>query len=169
MRALGALARLLIVAALLSRAAEARAQVDADTLKAAFVYHFVQYTTWNAPPRDAATLTLCVPAGSPLAPALAAIDGKPAEARAIRVRKVDAHVAGDGCDVRIVDAGDPPQPGEAGVLTICDCAGEPPAAGAVIALVQEGSRLRFDVDLGAAETARLSLSSKLLHLARTAR
>jgi hypothetical protein len=169
MRAFRALARFALVAALLARAASAHAQVDAPTLKAAFVYHFVQYTTWSTPPRDAVALTLCVRAASALAPALHAIDGKPAETRRIRVREVDRHLAGDGCDVRIVDVDDAPLSGETGVLTICDCDGPSTANGAVIALVQEGSRLRFDVDLGAAGMAHLALSSKLLHLARTTR
>jgi hypothetical protein len=169
MRALPALARFALAAALVARAAGAHAQVDAGTLKAAFVYHFVQYTTWSAPTRADAALTLCVPARSPLAAPLAAIDGKPAERRTIRVRDVAAHAAGDGCDVRIVDTASPPPAGEAGALTICDCGDELATMGSVIALVQEGTRLRFDVDLDAAQKAHLSLSSKLLHLARTTR
>lgn len=169
MRATSALARFALVCALLVGAASAHAQVEAGALKVAFVYHFVQYTTWNAPPRDAAAVTLCVPARSALASALRTIDGKPAQARTIRVREVAAHVAGDGCDVRVVDRDDPAPRGEAGVLTICDCGDAPDVSGAVIALVQEGSRLRFDVDLGAAGSAQLALSSKLLHLARTTR
>lgn len=169
MRAPPALVHFALAGFLLARAAVAHAQVEAATLKAAFVYHFVQYTTWNGPPRDAATLMLCVRAASPLAAALHAIDGKPAGARVIRVRTVDAHAANDGCDVRIVDAHGTAPHGEADVLTICDCDDETAADGAVIALVHEGTRLRFDVDLGAAASAHLSLSSKLLHLARTTR
>jgi hypothetical protein len=169
MRALPALARIVLGAAFFARAATAHAQVDAATLKAAFVYHFVQYTTWNTPTRDAAALTLCVRAASPLASALRTIEGKSAGMRAIRVRAVEAHVADGGCDVRIVDTGESAPLAEAGVLTICDCDDASARNGAVIALVQEGTRLRFDVDLGAAGSAHLALSSKLLHLARTTR
>jgi hypothetical protein len=161
--------RTFIAALLLAGSSGARAQVDADTLKAAFVYNFALYATWPAPMRDASELTVCVPARSTLAPALDELAGKPVESRRLAVRGVDAYAPGDGCDVRIVDSDIPLAPAERGVLTVCDCSEAPAPSGEIIALVREGTRLRFDVDLGAADAARITLSSKLLHLARTTR
>jgi ABC-type amino acid transport substrate-binding protein len=162
-------ARAAIAALLLASSTGARAQVDADTLKAAFVYNFALYATWPAPARNAAEITVCVPARSTLAPALGELAGKPVDARKLAVRDVEAYAPGDGCDVRIIDADIAAAPMERGVLTICDCSETPPPQSGIIALVREGTRLRFDVDLAAADAARITLSSKLLHLARTTR
>jgi ABC-type amino acid transport substrate-binding protein len=160
--------RTAIAALLLAGSAGAQAQVDADTLKAAFVYNFALYTTWPAPVRNAAEVTICVPARSTLAPALGELAGKPVETRKLAVRDVDAYAPGDGCDVRIVESNVGAAVAEPGVLTICDCSESRPS-GEIIALVRDGTRLRFDVDLAAADAARITLSSKLLHLARTTR
>jgi uncharacterized protein DUF4154 len=161
--------RTIVTALLLACCANARAQVDADTLKAAFVYNFVLYTTWPVPLRDTAVVTLCVRSTSTMAPALQALAGKRVDTRKLAVRAIGAGAAGDGCDVRIVDSGEGAPSAAPGVLTICDCSDDAAAEGAMIALIREDTRLRFDVNRGAAESARLSLSSKLLHLARAVR
>jgi uncharacterized protein DUF4154 len=162
-------ARTAIAALLLAGSAGVRAQVDADTLKAAFVYNFALYATWPAPMRNASELTVCVPARSTLAPALGELAGKPVDARRLAVRDVESYAPGDGCDVRIVGPEIAVAPAERGVLTVCDCSETPAPSGDIIVLVREGTRLRFDVDLAAADAARITLSSKLLHLARTTR
>ena len=162
-------ARTAIAALLLAGSAGARAQVDADTLKAAFVYNFALYATWPAPARSPSEITVCVPARSTLAPALDELAGKPVDARKLAVREVEAYGPGDGCDVRVIDAKTAAAPAERGVLTVCDCSETPAPSGGIIVLVREGTRLRFDVDLAAADAARITLSSKLLHLARTTR
>jgi hypothetical protein len=161
--------RTAIAALLLAGSAGAQAQVDADTLKAAFVYNFALYATWPVPARNAAEITVCVPARSSLAPALGELAGKRVDARTLAVRDVDAYAPGDGCDVRVIDAAIAAAPAERGVLTVCDCSETPAPSGGIITLVREGTRLRFDVDLEAADAARITLSSKLLHLARTTR
>ena len=162
-------ARTAIAALLLASSAGARAQVDADTLKAAFVYNFALYATWPAQVRNASEITVCVPARSTLAPALGELAGKAVDARKLVVREVNAYAPADGCDVRVLDAEISAAPAERGVLTVCDCSETPQRPGGIIALVREGTRLRFDVDLAAADAARITLSSKLLHLARTTR
>ena len=162
-------ARTAIAALLLAGSTGARAQVDADTLKAAFVYNFALYATWPAPVRNVSEITVCVPRRSTLAPALDELAGKRVDARKLAVHEVDAYAAGDGCDVRVIDEKIPAAPAESGVLTVCDCSETPAPSSGIIALVREGTRLRFDVDLGAADAAHITLSSKLLHLARTTR
>jgi hypothetical protein len=159
-----------LLVALAAQGADARAQVDAETLKAAFIYNFAIYTTWPAPPRDVAAITLCVHRASPLVAALRKLSGKPVQGRALALREIDAPAAAIGhCDILITTSAWPaPAPAEPGLLTVCDCEGLPAAAGATIALLREGDRLRFDVDRQAAAAAGLSLSSKLLRLARNA-
>lgn len=161
---------LALLVALAAQGADARAQVDAETLKAAFIYNFAIYTTWPPPPRDVVAITLCVDRTSTLVRALRELAGKRVQQRTLTVREVDATAAPlAGCDILITTAARPgPAPAERGLLTVCDCDGLPASTGSMIALVREGDRLRFDVDRQAAEAAGLSLSSKLLRLARNA-
>lgn len=161
---------LAIVVALVAQGADARAQVDADTLKAAFIYNFAVYTTWPAPARDAHAITLCVARDSDLAPALRELAGKSVQRRSLVVNEIDAGARrADECDILIVAPTGPETTSpERGLLTVCDCDDQPGAAGSTIALVREGDRLRFDVDRRLAAAAGLSLSSKLLRLARNA-
>jgi hypothetical protein len=160
--------RPVIAIALLISAVLARAQVDEATLKAAFVYNFALYTSWPASPGEPHALTLCIARTSALAPALRELEGKPVQARELVVRELETGASPMGCSILVLGA-EAPASQEPGVLTICDCADHDGMHGTVIALVREGDRLRFDVDLGAANASKLSLSSKLLRLARATR
>jgi hypothetical protein len=161
--------RLALMTALFGCAGPAHAQVEEDTLKAAFIYNFALYTTWPAPLRDAKTLTICVQRTSPLAPALHALSGKAVQQRTLVVNEIDPDGSHAGCDVQVAESANAGIAHEPGVLTVCDCSEDRDASGAVVLLVREGTRLRFDIDLAAASASGLSLSSKLLHLARTIR
>lgn len=166
----------------------ARAQVAEAELKAAFVFNFVAFVTW--PDRQSAAddvLGLCVRSGSALAEALGRLDGKTTDDRRIAVRTLTSAEQAAACDVVVVDADRPADPAAVaegaivpvgssrpwppdwwrrdGVLSVAD-GGDSARNGAVITLVREGARVRFDVDSAAAERARLTLSSKLLRLAR---
>jgi hypothetical protein len=157
------------VVVLASCCTTAHAQVDAETLKAAFVYNFALYTTWPTPLRDAAMLTVCVARTSTLLPALRALEGKKVQLRSLAVREIEADARPNACDILVVTPQGPKGlPTDRGLLTICDCNAEGHPSGATIGLVREGDRLRFDVDRNAASKAGLSLSSKLLRLARNA-
>jgi len=113
-------------------------------------------------------LTLCIAKTSSLAPALRALEGKPVQSRELVLRELETGSASKGCNILVLGPEAPASP-EPGILTICDCADHDATHGTVIALVREGDRLRFDVDLGAANASKLSLSSKLLRLARATR
>lgn len=158
-----------LMTALFACAGHAHAQVEEDTLKVAFIYNFALYTTWQAPLRDATNLTICVQRTSSLAPALHTLSGKVVQQRMLVVNEIASDNVHAGCDVRVVESARARIGHEPGVLTVCDCGEEDDARGAVVMLVREGSRLRFDIDVTAASASGLSLSSKLLHLARTIR
>ena len=169
MQARLSISRLAIATTLFARVGLAHAQVEEDALKAAFVYNFALYTTWPTPLRAADALTICVQRKSPLASALHALVGKPVQQRTIVVKEIDS-AARSGCDVEVTASPKALRGPAPGVLTICDCGDDQePASGAAVSLVREGARLRFDVDLAAANASGLSLSSKLLHLARRTR
>jgi hypothetical protein len=164
------------------RSAAAAAPVQENDLKAAFVFNFAVFTEW---PQEAlgagAPLSLCASVASPLYAPLASLQDKLVNGHRIAVRGVDAHSQERpgqerlirSCHVLVLDHSDRerwPQLRRdlAGghVLTVTDDHGLA-AAGTVIAFSAEDTRIGFDVDLGAARAARLTLSSKLLRLARS--
>jgi hypothetical protein len=137
------------------------AQVDENSLKAAFVYNIIAFSQWDHPPDDA--LTICVQTDPALLAAMGTLRAKRIDGRSLRV--TDGSAQSD-CDVRVHDAQTSVIPA-ANVLIICDACQLPNHTSAV-ALVREGNKLRFDVDVARARSDRILLSSQLLRLARRA-
>ena len=140
------------------------AQVPEAELKAAFVYNFAMFTEW---PRDALadgqSLLVCTtPDDDRQLGALRRLRGKTVAGHPIAVTSSPG--ANDRCHVVLYAAGAPiAAAATVGALTVCD---GPRCSDAVIMLLREGDRIRFDVDAARAKARRLTLSSKLLRLAR---
>lgn len=145
-----------------------------QALKAAFIYNFAVFTEWPAaalPPT--ANLCICVPPGSPLGTALVELDMPVIKGRQVLIKTRNSVPNLRNCHILLLDTQDRPELARikqalqgASVLTIIDSA-EPLAGDAIIALAVNGNkRIVFDIDLTAAHQAQLSLSSKLLRLAR---
>ena len=149
--------------------------VQENDLKAAFVYNFVQFTDW--PPGavgSSPTLNICLNAGSELQQAFQSLNGRIAKGQKIKVftsKALDKQAA--DCHVIYVESLDRPRwpaikraLARGNTLTISD---DPQLAqsGVMIMLSVQHSKMVFDVDAGEARQARLTLSSKLLRLART--
>jgi hypothetical protein len=180
-------ANILAVAALMliGLVGVANGQVDEVELKAAFVFNVAAFVVWPERTADDATpLQVCVHPASSMRQALAGLDGRSISGRRISVRVPASSDELNGC--RIVVANFPQRretPGDQhdgagvdvrwpdrwwcriGVLSIAD-GGSVDSNATVITLVRESTRLRFDVDTEAANTAHLELSSRLLSLAR---
>lgn len=172
-RCLRALAPLhaLLLAALLAAPAHAE-PVQENDLKAAFIFNFAVFTEW---PLEAlaggAPISLCASAGNAMLPALNLLHDKLVNGHRITVRPSASPVR--GCHVLVLDRGDRERWSQlkrdlagAHVLTVSDDRSIG-ADGAVIALTHDDQRIGFDIDMGAARSARLNLSSKLLRLARS--
>jgi hypothetical protein len=147
-------------------------------VKAVYLYNFGKFVQW--PPNDAVdrdgVFTVCVLGQDPFGPALdatlagATIDGKHVVAKRISSPGESAH-----CRIlflgstevtrlrKIIDALD-----KEAVLTVSDIP-EFSQRGGMIEFVTEDSRVRFEVNLDAAQQAGLSLSSELLKVATTVR
>jgi hypothetical protein len=161
--------------ALAATSAPARPQgATADEVKAAFLFNFAKFVEW---PVDAA------PSGAPLTIGVVASDGieellrmtvrgKVINGRTLIVKRLT--IADDVRAVHLlfVGAHEKARVGELlkrvdgiSVLTVSDsdrfC-----QSGGVIGLLMDDSRVRFDVNLDAADRGRLKVSSKLLALAR---
>ncbi|MGE5110132.1 MAG: YfiR family protein [Acidobacteriaceae bacterium] len=140
-------------------------------LKAAFLFNFAKYVTWPHSPES--HFNICILGPDPFGPALDSIvtgetlAGKPAQVRRIR----GTHEA-SGCQIVFVSSSD-----ESRLQSILDELATTPALtvsdmpgfvdrGGMIQFVTEGDRVRFIVNLAAAQKVGLVLSSELLKVAK---
>lgn len=142
-------------------------------LKAAFIYNFVQFTSWpSGLLAGAETVNICVRPDAAVGLALAGIAGKPVQGVPLLVIALNEEHLGN-CHAVFVETTDvdwlrkiagkaPPLP----ILTLAD-GSEPGTAEAMISLSLVGRKVVFDVDSGLARRAGLSISSRVLKLARS--
>ena len=161
---------LLLAMGLVLSSSHALAQATPEyRAKAGFLYNFIAFTEW--PSTVGSPLTLCVYGTDPFGDELTALQGKNVGGRSLATRRVSNLEQLKGCQVvfiassaindlpRILDAlkGEP-------VLTIADATGALDA-GVSINMELRQSRIAFEVNLEAAHSAQINLSSKLLRLA----
>ena len=157
--------------------AHATNPVEEPDLKAAYIFNFIQFIEW--PDSDLATdgdWPLCISPFSPLKRALTALEGKPArKGRPIRVRLLELAelrhcrvLVLHGSDIEPVLRTLRALPSAHGILTVADedAAGSPDI---MITLGQQKNRIVFAINTDATARAGLSVSSRLLRLARAAR
>ena len=172
MRSLGGL---LLCSLLVTASVSCRAQnpvVPEYSLKAAYLYHFIQFTDWpDAALSDLKTFDICIAADSPLRPVLAELNGQIAHGKPIAVRTYEpGHYA--GCQVVLFSARDLEMLEKAkealvaaNILTVSEDQGIPTPQ-VIISLSVEGRRVVFSINKKLAQLSGLQISSKLLRLAR---
>jgi hypothetical protein len=145
-------------------------------VKAAFLFHFAQFVDW--PPeafKDAASpLTYCTAGEDPFHGALeASLNGKMIGARPVRVIHFRQVQEIQGC--QIVFLGTPEKKlmsamlgnlRASPILTVGESEGFVQGGG-MIGFFLEDNKVRFDINLDAAEHAKLKISARLLALAKT--
>jgi hypothetical protein len=159
----------------LSWSAESYAQsATAAALTSAFLYNFAKFTEW---PADALApgqpLALCVLGDNGVAAALEqVIRGHAIESHELTVELLKPDQSARSCHVLYVSGLDEKRSLQlidnlkaAPVLTASD-ANRFAEIGGIAQLILENGRMRFTVNVNAAQRARLQLSSKLLSLAR---
>jgi len=151
--------------------------IDENAMKAAFVYNFALFTEWPADVQHkTGEITLCAESGSPMALQMDALNGKRVKGQRLVVRGMDLSRSDlSPCQILFIDHENRKdwtsirrRIENASVLTVSDDV-EIGADGVIIALSVQNRRLVFDIDMSGARLARLSMSSKLLRLARTVR
>lgn len=154
--------------------ARADAPVEELDLKAAYVFNFIQFIEW--PDNDAVASrdwTICVSPFSPLKRPLGALEGKPArKGQPIQVRLLDLGalpkcrvVVFHNADVEPVLRALRSMPPEHGILTIADeVAFASPEI--MITLSHQDGRVVFGISTSATSGAGLTVSSRLLRLAK---
>lgn len=140
-------------------------------LKAAFIYHFIQFTQWPKDVFPEHGLVVCASRDGALFPALQALAGKQAGGRPIILVAL-AEARPEICQAVVVTGADRPQfeqmqrqIGSAPVLTITDDA-ELLRQGTMIGMRVDAGKMSFVVDNTQASRVGLNISSRLLRLAR---
>lgn len=142
-------------------------------LKAVFIYNFAKFTEWPKETwvSDNSPLIFCVVGTDELADELGQLGGKPIHGRSVIVRRLNGEQISERCNVLYV--ADLPEErldslirsiGDRPILTVSQQA-KFVKAGGVIQLYREDGRIRFIVNLAAARSAGLTISSRLLRLA----
>jgi hypothetical protein len=145
--------------------------VTAPALKAAFLYNFAKFAEWPAE-ATAGPLTICVLGDPAVADALDdTVKGRTIDGRAIAVSRVRAGglqtcrlLYVSGLDVKRTAAALDEVKGVS-VLTVGDREGFAESGG-IAGLFVENAKMRFAINVDAAQRARLRISSRLLSLAR---
>ncbi|RYF74003.1 MAG: YfiR family protein [Comamonadaceae bacterium] len=160
-------------AAGLAQAADAVEELD---LKAAYIFNFVQFIEWQESEAIDGEWPLCVSPFSPLKRPLTALEGKPArKGQTIRVRLLEPGMLRQ-CRVLILHSSDIEPvlralralPSAHGILTIADdIASSSPEI--MITLSHQQNRIVFGINTDATARAGLSVSSRLLRLAKAAK
>lgn len=170
------LATFLTAITLLFPTADLLAQVprasDEYEIKAAFLYNFALYTEWPTLPAEA--FDFCVLGSDPLDSHLNKISRKSVQGKAIHIRYLKLADDIIGCHLLFVPLREKeqyyriaPLIKQYAILTVTDAQQlEEKWPMIMITLVPKDALYTFDIDLTTAKTAGLTLSSKLLRLAR---
>ena len=141
-------------------------------VKAAFLLNFGRYVTWSQPPEG--NFSICVLGQDPFGQTIDGIvSGEKVGAKPAEVRRLHALSEASYCQVLFISASEEPRLtailgslSKAPILTVSDI---PHFAerGGMIQFVTESNRVRFIVNLAAAQKAGLGLSSELLKVAKS--
>jgi hypothetical protein len=145
-------------------------------VKAAYLFNFLKFVQW---PEDAfqdplAPIVIGIVGDDPFGEALPqVVVGKTVQGRDLVIRKYHAGEDLRGCHVLFISASEEKRLPQllaslhgSTVLTVADM-DHFVESGGMIQFLIEDSRVRFAIDVGAADRARVKISSKLLSLART--
>jgi hypothetical protein len=146
-------------------------------VKAVYLYNFGRFVEWPARVTTGQdSFTICILGQDPFGPTLdATLAGETIAGRAVSARRisklqelVDCRIlflsSADGDSLnKLIEAG-----GKHAVLTVSDMP-DFASRGGMIQFVLEGKRVRFEVNLTAAQNAGLTLSSELLKVATVVR
>ncbi len=141
--------------------------------KAAVLYNLAQFVEWPAD-MPGSTLTIGIVRATPVLTAIQAAEGRAVQGRTVRIRDLQPGDEAHACQiVYLADLDREAQlwlekAAHKPILTVSDDH-RFLLAGGIIRLSFSGGRVKFDIDVGHAERARLKISSKVLTLARVVR
>jgi hypothetical protein len=165
-------ARVALAAALLAAAAAATAaDVSEYQVKGAYLFNFIRLIDWPAAAAGGGLLPVCVLGESPLTATIESLATAPVKGRRLVVRRLATVADARACEVLFLserassDLDGVVRTLPAGVLTVSEVDTDD-RVGTVINFVVEDDRVAFDVNVEAASRAQLSVSARLLSVAR---
>jgi len=139
-------------------------------LRTSFIFNFAVYTEW--PDERDPVLAVCMIGDDPFGASLDTLAGRQVRGRRIEIRRVRSMNAARRCNMLFIGASELRNAADIveslrnySVLTVADFEGAL-LQGVAICFAEDKDRLRFEVNLSAARSARLFLSSKMLRLAK---
>jgi hypothetical protein len=171
----------LVITGLLSAAGYLPAQnlkpTDYD-VKAAYLYNFGHFVGWpaNAASAKNDSFMVCVLGQDPFGPVLdTTLSGESIAGKRVTAKRISTPQESGNCQILFLSSVEDPQLhkiiealNEQPVLTVSDMP-QFSQRGGMIQFVLEGKKIRFEVNLTAAQHAGLTLSSELLKVATTVR
>jgi hypothetical protein len=165
-----------VIVAGTARVARAQSQAGEYHVKAAFLFHFVQLVEWPAgePGTQEDPLTLCMLGEDPFRGDLeVTLEGKSVGSRPLRVRHLKPAESFQGCQVLFFGRRDAARLSrvllelkDGPILTVGESDGFVEQGGMIGFRLVE-NKVRFEINVQAAEQAKLRISSRLLLLAQT--
>ena len=172
-RRLWALAGLVAAASLAASPSGAQSVTEQD-VKAAFLYNFTRFVDWpEGTPKGPDPFRLCVVADPPITQIIErTMQGESVRGRSTQTVVPDSPSEARACQILFVgrnqvERGEPMLAAvrDLPVLTVADASGSLSGGGAIEFILENG-RVRFDVNTETARRAGLSISSRLLQVAR---
>ncbi len=171
---------LVLVCLMLSAPLKVSAQDDRSheyQVKAAILYNFARFVEWPAEAFDSpeAPISLCVLGANPYGQSLSLVENKPVRGRRLSVRLCKSVKEVQNCHILFICASEKErlqkilssldgQP----ILTVSDIK-DFARQGGGINLIKSDNKIRFEINLDAAQQPGLKISSQLLKLAEVMR
>lgn len=140
-------------------------------VKAAYLFNFTRFITWNEAPAELSELTICVFGRNPFGDVLNQLDGRVSQGRTLELAFPMSLAEADRCQVLFVGttkARDLPSITEYAhtrqILTVSEIP-DFVDEGGIIGYVKDGNVIRFEINLLEAQRAGLHINSRLLELA----
>ena len=153
-------------------------KVSEYQVKATYLYNFGRFVQWpaNATATKGDSFSICVLGQDPFGPTLdSTLAGETLDGKPLAVKRISTPRDAGECRILFISSTEENHLkeilvalDESGILTVSDM----PAfsrRGGMIQFVLEGDKVRFEINLTKAETAKLTLSSELLKVATTVR
>lgn len=143
-------------------------------VKAAFLYQFFKFVEWPSQAFHATNQTICIGVvdGGPMANALQSVEGKEAKGRRVVIKRFKEPEELEFCHILFISSGMEDRMGEildrlkgTSTLTVSDIDGFA-RRGGMINFITVENKIQFEINVEAAERAKLQISSHLLRLAR---
>jgi hypothetical protein len=162
---------LLLISAAASVAAEGEYQI-----KAAMLYNFAKFVDWpvNTFGSDS-RITFCLVGKSPLNGPIQPMQGKSVKGRTVLIRQIVRPDEVGGCQILFIPRSEHARvstylqlSSRYSILTVSDLE-KFTVSGGMIGFYEEDNKIRFEINLEAAQKRHLQISSYLLNLARRVR